>query len=240
MVAWAAAIPNFVPIHVGETLYLNNPHMVDESVKQCFASYAAVVALVYCHQRGQVFNPAEEHSTVPENILRMMNVVDESTKNPESAMVDVLDKLLILYADHEITASTAAFLHTGSVGADAMTSCISCVATGSGPFHAGAIDLVYKKLEEIGSVENVEAFIETVRKKEQRLMGVGHRLYKTQDPRGKLLRELLLDLSLTVERSQLLDVALEIERVVSVDEYFTSRKLCINADLYGSLVFSAL
>jgi citrate synthase len=240
LAAWAAAVPEMVPVHVGETLYMNNPRMVDASVKQCFASFSAVVALVYCHQRSHAFTPAEEHRTVPENILRMMHFVDKSTKKPSSAMVEELDKLLILYADHEMTASTAAFLHTGSVGADALTSCTSCIATGFGPLHAGAIDLVFKKLEEIGSVANVEAFIEKVRKKEQRLMGAGHRLYKTQDPRGKLLRERLLELSLTVEMSPLLAVALEIERVVNEDEYFTSRKLCINADLYGSLVFSAL
>lgn len=240
LAAWAAAVPEQIPVHVGKTLYMNNPRMVDASVKQCFASYFTIVALIYCHQHDHTFTPAEEHRTVPENVLLMMHFVDESTGTPTSAMVDELDKLLILYADHEMTASTAALLHTGSVGADALTSCISCVATGWGPLHAGAIDLVFKKLEEIGSVARVEAFIEKVRKKEQRLMGVGHRLYKTQDPRGKLLRERLLELNLTAETNPLLAVALEIERVVNVDEYFTSRKLCINADLYGSLVFAAL
>lgn len=240
LAAWAAAVPEQIPVHVGETLYLNNPEMVDTSIRQAFASYCAIVALVYCHQYGRVFTPPEGHRTVPENILLMMHFVDESTGKPKPTVVKELDKLLILYADHEMTASTAALLHTGSVGADALTSCISCVATGWGPLHAGAIDLVFKKLEEIGSVTKVEPFIEKVRRKEQRLMGVGHRLYKIQDPRGKLLRERLLDLSLTAKPNPLLAVALEIERVVNVDDYFTSRKLCINADLYGSLVFTAL
>ncbi|RDI84246.1 hypothetical protein Vi05172_g5696 [Venturia inaequalis] len=238
--AWAAAVPEQVPVHVGETLYLKNPEKADISMKQGFASFAAIVALIYCHQHGHAFTPAEGHRSVPENVLVMMKFVDKSTGKPAPAIVHDLDKLLILYADHEMTASTAALLHTGSVGADALTSLISSVATGWGPLHAGAIDLVYKKLEEIGSVENVEPFIDKVRNKEQRLMGVGHRLYKTQDPRGKLLRDRLLQLSLTATTIPLLAVALEIERVVSVDEYFVTRKLCINADLYGSLVFTAL
>ncbi|TID22833.1 citrate synthase protein [Venturia nashicola] len=238
--AWAAAVPGQIPVHVGETLYLKNPKMADISMKQGFASFAAIVALIYCHQHGHAFTPAEGHRSLPENVLLMMHFVDKLTGKPAPAMIEELDKLLILYADHEMTASTAALLHTGSVGADALTSLISSVATGWGPLHAGAIDLVYKKLEEIGSVENVEPFIEKVRNKEQRLMGVGHRLYRTQDPRGKLLRDRLLELSLGVEAIPLLAVALEIERVVSIDEYFTSRKLCINADLYGSLVFTAL
>ena len=240
LAAWAAALPELIPVHVGATLYMSDPRMVDVSAKQCFASFATTIALIYCHQQGHAFTTAEEHRTVAENVLRMMHFVDKLTEKPRSDMVEELEKLWILYADHEMTASTAAFLHTGSVGADALTSCISSVATAWGPLHAGAIDLVFKKLEEIGSVTNVEAFIEKVRNKEQRLMGVGHRLYKTQDPRGKLLRERLLEISLTTKISPLLAVALEIERVVNVDPYFTSRKLCMNADLYGSLVFTAL
>jgi citrate synthase len=240
LAAWAAALPETIPVHVGATLYMNNPEMVDTSVKQCLASFAAIVALVYCHQHGHPFTLAEEHRTIPENVLLMMHFVDEVTKEPTSAMVNELDKLWILYADHEMTASTAALLHTGSVGADPLSSSISSIATGWGPLHAGAIDLVFKRLEEIGSPANVEAFIEKVRNKEERLMGVGHRLYRTQDPRGKLLRERLMELSLTAHISPLLSVALEIERVVNVDDYFISRKLCINADLYGALVFTAL
>ncbi|QDS68842.1 hypothetical protein FKW77_007185 [Venturia effusa] len=238
--AWAAAVPEQIPVHVGETLYLKNPEMANTSMKQAYASYAAVVALVYCHQHGHTFTPAEAHRSVPDNVLLMMQFIDKSTGEPAPSLVAELDKLLILYADHEMTASTAALLHTGSVGADALTSLVSSIATGWGPLHAGAIDLVYKKLEEIGSVDHVEPFIEKVRNKEQRLMGVGHRLYRTQDPRGRLLRERLLQLSNESETSPLLTVALEIERIVGVDEYFTSRKLCINADLYGSLVFTAL
>lgn len=240
LAAWAAAVPEQIPVHVGETLYLKNPKMADVSMKQAFASFAAIIALAYCHQHGHAFTPAEGHRSVPENVLLMMHFVYKSTGEPAPAMIHDLDKLLILYADHEMTASTAALLHTGSVGADALTSLISSVTTGWGPLHAGAIDLVYKKLEEIGSVENVGPFIEKVRNKEQRLMGVGHRLYRTQDPRGTLLRKRLMELSLTAKINPLLAVALEIERVVSVDEYFTARKLCINADLYGSLVFTAL
>jgi citrate synthase len=240
LAAWAAARPDTVPVHAGKVLYANNPKLVDVASMQCFAALAAVTALVYCHQRGHTFTPAEEHRTVPENVLQMMGFVDTSTNEPDPSVVQHLDKLWILYADHEMSLSTAALLHTASAGADPLSCSISAIAAAAGPLHGGAIDIAYKMFEKVGSPVNVESLMEMVRRKECRLMGVGHRIYKTEDPRGRLLRARLEELRSKTETDPLLAVAFEIDRVVRNDQYFTKRKLCINADLYGCLVFTAL
>lgn len=241
LAGWAAAVPETIPIHTGETIYVNKPDVVDKSLMRCFAALATVTALSYCHQRGHTFIPPCGDRPVTENMLLMMGFLDKTTGRPDPVKVQHFDKLWLLYADHEMSSSTAAMLHTASVGADPLTCEISAIAAASGPFHGGAIDMVWKMFERVGSPENIPGFMEHVRRKEVRVMGVGHRIYKTEDPRAKLLRARLYELrEQQVGKNLAMDVAVAIDDLVRNNTYFISRNLCINADLYGSLVFAQL
>lgn len=238
--AWAASNPAGIPVHAGENLYQGKLEAVDEGVVRTLAGVATVVALVYCHQQDRPFTPADPDGSFVSNQLLMMGMVDEASKKPDPAVMKVLDRLWILYADHEMTNSTAAFLHVTSTLADPISGCIASATAGSGPLHAGAIDLAYKSFTAIGCQENVPKLIADVKAKKLRLMGFGHRIYKTVDPRTRYLQRLMGELSDKIDRNPLLSIAMEIDHIASKDFYFTSRNLKANADLYGCFVFSAL
>lgn len=240
MSAWAACDPTNIPIHIGREIYLGKMDAVDEGVLRTLAAAVTVTALIYCHQHGQDLTPPNPNASIVENILLMMGFVDETTKRPDPKIIRILNSLWIVYADHEMTNSTAAGLHVGSTLADPMTLCTASVCAGSGPLHAGAIDLAYKMFERIGTKDNIGQVIADVKAKKYRLFGYGHRIYKTVDPRVKHLQGMLHELSANVEGNPYLSVAMEIDRIASADSYFTSRNLKVNADLYGCFVFSAM
>ena len=170
----------------------------------------------------------------------MMGVVEEGSGLPSQKVVDCLERLWILYLDHEMTNSTTAFLHVASTLADPISCCTAYVASGNGPLHAGAVDLAYGNLQRLGTPEGVPGLIADVKAKKYRLYGYGHRIYKTVDPRIKFIKTMLDELSEGKNDNPLLAVALEIDRIASTDEYFTSRNLKANADLYGCFVYTAL
>ena len=238
--AWAASDPESVPVHAGANLYQGKLDAIDRAIPRAFAAQAVVVALAYCHQRGRAFTPAKAGQGFVANLLTMMGHVDPETSRPDSRQEHLLDRLWILYADHEMTNSTAAFLHASSTQADPISCLVAAAAAGSGPLHAGAIDIAYKSFERIGSKENVPQLIADVKAKKLRLFGYGHRIYKTVDPRAKFLQDMMKELEAEVGKNRHLSVAMEIDRIAAKDNYFTSRNLKANADLYGCFVYSAL
>jgi citrate synthase len=109
-----------------------------------------------------------------------------------------------------------------------------------GPLHGGANEAVLRMLDEIGTVKNVPAFIEKVKKGDGRLMGFGHRVYKSYDPRAKLIKRVADDVFKQTGLNPKLDIALELERIALSDEYFISRKLYPNVDFYSGLIYQAM
>ena len=213
---------------------------VDEGVYTTLAAFATVVAATYCHQQGrQLLLKADPMLSSIENMLVMMGRADRSGKHDKHEAA-TLNKLWVLFADHEITNSTAAFLNATSCLSDPISACIASVASGNGPLHGGAIDLAYKAFRQMRNKDGVRKHIDDVRAKKCRLMGVGHRIYRTVDPRIRHLRSMMAELEVGVSENPLLEVAMEIDRTVATDPYFTTRNLSINADLYSSFVYAAL
>ena len=238
--AWASSDPTSIPAQRGEDIYHGKMDFVDKQIIQTISAIAVVVALVYCHQHNLAFTPADPEGSFVENLLRMMGFVEKCNGRPSPKVIAALERLWVLYADHEMTNSTAAFLHAASTLADPISCCVASIGAAYGPLHGGAIDTAYKQIERVGRRENVPKLIEDVRAKKMRLYGYGHRIYKTVDPRTVFIRELLDELAVDLEDDSMLAVALEIDRVASRDEYFTRRQLKANADLYGSFVYTAL
>lgn len=221
-------------------MYHGNMEATDKALIRTMSSMAVLVALTYCHQHNRNFTPPDPNKSFIANVLLMMGFVEESNKSPNPRVVDSLERLWVLYLDHEMTNSTAAFLHVASTLADPISCCTAYVASGNGPLHAGAVDIAYNILARLGTPDNVPGLIADVKAKKCRLFGYGHRIYKTVDPRSKFIRDLIAELSDFSKNNPLLAVALEIDRVASKDEYFISRNLKANADLYGSFVYTAL
>lgn len=132
-----------------------------------------IVALIYCHQHDRNLVPPDPKLSFIENVLLMMGFVEQSTQLPDPKVVKTLDSLWVLYCDHEMTNSTAAFLHVASTLADPISCCMAYVASGNGPLHGGAIDLAYKAFARLESPDRVSKMISDVKAKKHRLFGYG-------------------------------------------------------------------
>jgi citrate synthase len=154
-----------------------------------------------------------------------------------------MDIIFILHADHEQNASTSTVRLAGSSKANPFACIASGIAALWGPAHGGANEAVLKMLEQIGSVENIPAFINRAKDKKDtfRLMGFGHRVYKNYDPRARIMRKACHDvLDQLGIQDPLLDIALKLEEIALKDQYFIDNKLYPNVDFYSGLVFRAL
>jgi citrate synthase len=128
----------------------------------------------------------------------------------------------------------------GSSHADPYSALAGAAAALYGPLHGGANEAVLRMLTEIGSVQNIPGFIKRVKAGEGRLMGFGHRVYKSYDPRAKIIKRTADAVFEVTGKNPLLDIALELERIALQDEYFVSRKLYPNVDFYSGLIYQAM
>jgi citrate synthase len=164
----------------------------------------------------------------------------ESQYRPNPELERALDILFILHADHEQNCSTSAMRGIGSSQADPFVSLAGAAAALYGPLHGGANEAVLRMLAEIGSVSNITDFIKRVKDGERRLMGFGHRVYKSYDPRAKVIKETAYRVFEVTGKNPLLDIALELERIALEDDYFVSRRLYPNVDFYSGLIYEAM
>ncbi len=156
-------------------------------------------------------------------------------KKPDEQSRAAFDTLSILYADHEMNASTFAAVVATSTLADLGGAVTSAIATLAGPLHGGSNQRVMEMLEEIGSTEKVEAYVDSELAAGRRIMGFGHRIYKTYDPRARILKTIAEKLTEGRGSRKCLDVAEEVEKVV-----MEKRKLWPNIEFYAAVVLNAL
>ena len=148
--------------------------------------------------------------------------------------------LFILHADHEQNCSTSAVRGVGSSDVDPYSAVAAGVAALYGPLHGGANEAVLRMLRRIENVENIPDFLEGVKKREEKLMGFGHRVYKNYDPRARIIKKHVDEVFEATEYNPLVEIALELEKRALDDEYFTSRKLYPNVDFYSGIIYEAL
>src|SRR5262249_52947726 len=159
---------------------------------------------------------------------------------PNPALERALDVLFILHADHEQNCSTSAMRSIGSSHVDPYSALAGAAAALYGPLHGGAHEAVLRMLKEIGSTANIPGFIKRVKAGEGRLMGFGHRVYKSYDPRAKIIKKTAYEVFEVTGKSPLLDIALELEKIALEDDYFVTRKLYPNVDFYSGLIYQAM
>ena len=170
----------------------------------------------------------------------MMWKIAEPHYDANPALARALDVLFILHADHEQNCGTTAMRVVGSSHADPYSATAAAAAALYGPRHGGANEAVIKMLNEIGSIDNVDAFVEAVKEGKGRLQGFGHRVYKNFDPRATIIKKTAYEVFEVTGKNPLLDIALKLEEVALADDYFISRKLYPNVDFYSGLIYQAM
>ena len=211
-----------------------------KQVVRLIAKVPSIAGYAYRHSIGQPYVYPDPDLSFIGNFLSMLFRKVEPQYKLNPVLERALDVLFILHADHEQNCSTSAMRGIGSSHADPYSSLAGAAAALYGPLHGGANEAVLRMLAEIGTVENVPAFVKNVKAGEGRLMGFGHRVYKSYDPRATVIKRTVYQVFEVTGKNPLLDVALELERIALEDEYFVSRRLYPNVDFYSGLIYEAM
>jgi len=236
LVSGIAALSTFYP----EAKRIADPEIRHKQIIRLIAKVPTIAALSHRYSVGMPFVYPDNSLSFPENFLSMMWKVAEPRYEPDPVLARALDVLFILHADHEQNCGTLAMRTVGSSHADPYSAAAAAAAALYGPRHGGANEAVLRMLTEIGSIDNVPAFIESVKAGHGRLQGFGHRVYKNYDPRAKIIKRTADEVFTVTGKNPLLDVALKLEEVALSDEYFTSRKLYPNVDFYSGIIYQAM
>ncbi len=224
-----------------------NPHdeeQVELSTIRLLAKLPVLTAYAHKNSMGQALLYPDNSLGYVENFLRLSfgNMAESYVQNP--VVTKALDTLFTLHADHEQNASTSTVRMVGSTQANLFASVSAGINALFGPLHGGANQAVVDMLAHIrDSGESVERYVERVKNKEDgiRLMGFGHRVYKSFDPRAKIIKEttdsVLHDLGID---DPLLDIAKQLEAAALSDPYFSERKLYPNVDFYSGVIYKAI
>ncbi|MGE3842895.1 MAG: citrate synthase [Vicinamibacterales bacterium] len=210
-----------------------------EHMMRIIAQAPTVAAFAFRHGAGKSFVDPDPSLSLTANFLRMLFHGDGGHgANP--VLERALDVLFILHADHEQNCSTSAMRAIGSSHVDPYSAFAGAAAALYGPLHGGANEAVLHMLQHIGSIDHIPEFIKGVKGGSGRLMGFGHRVYKSYDPRARIIKRTAEEVFEVTGKNPLLDIALELERIALEDDYFVSRKLYPNVDFYSGLIYQAL
>ena len=210
--------------------------------QRLIAKVPSIAAYAFRHSIGRPYNSPDNELSFTGNFLNMLFKMTELKYQPNPVLARALDVLFILHADHEQNCSTTTMRTIGSSHVDPYSALAGAAAALYGPLHGGANEAVLRMLSEIGSVAKVPEFITRVKAGDGavKLMGFGHRVYKSYDPRAKVIKK-IADLVFSVTgKNPLLEIALELERIALQDDYFVTRKLYPNVDFYSGLIYQAM
>jgi citrate synthase len=203
------------------------------------AKMPTLAAFSYRHSIGMRYTYPDNDLSYTGNFLKMTFAMTDRYK-PNPALERALDVLFILHADHEQNCSTSAMRGVGSSQSDPYSATAAAAAALYGPLHGGANEAVLRMLNEIGSKDKVPEFIKKVQSGEGRLMGFGHRVYKSYDPRAKIIKQTAHEVFEVTGKNPLIDIAVELERIALQEDYFVSRKLYPNVDFYSGIIYEAM
>jgi citrate synthase len=226
------------------TFYPDAKHIEDPVCRylqrvRLMAKLPTIAAFAFRHSRGLPFVFPRNDLGYIGNFVNMTFEIG-GRHEPNLVLQRALEILLILHADHEQNCSTSAVRAVGSSHVDPFSAVSAGIAALYGPLHGGANEAVLVMLDEIGEKKHIPAFIEQVKQGHGRLMGFGHRVYKSYDPRAKLIKKVAYDVFEQTGLNPKLEIALELEKIALEDEYFIKRKLYPNVDFYSGLIYQAM
>jgi citrate synthase len=236
LMSTVAALSTFYP----EAKRISDATPRRKQIVRLIAKVPTIAGFAYRHAVGLPYSYPDNDLSYTGNFLNMMWKTTELKYQPDPILERALEVLFILHADHEQNCSTSTVRVIGSARSDPYSAVAAGVGALYGPLHGGANEQVLRMLEDIGSVDRIPEHIERVKKGELRLMGFGHRVYKSYDPRARIIKKVADDVFAVTGRNPLLDIALELEKIALEDEYFVSHKLYPNVDFYSGLIYQAM
>ena len=227
-----------------DSMDLNNEQDRYTSAIRLIAKMPTLAAMSYKYSIGMPYMYPQNKLSYAENFLHMMFGVPSENIVPNPIIVKAMDTIFTLHADHEQNASTSTVRLAGSTGANPF----ACISAGIGalwgPAHGGANEACLNMLKEIGDISKIDHYLQRAKDKNDsfRLMGFGHRVYKSYDPRAKVMRETCHQVlnALGAKEEPLFKLAMELERIALEDPYFIEKKLYPNVDFYSGLTLSAI
>lgn len=222
---------------------INDPEQRKIASHRLIAKMPTIAAMAYKYSVGQPFVYPRNDLSYTANFLRMTFSVPAEEYEPDPVIVDAMDKIFILHADHEQNASTSTVRLAGSSGANPFACIAAGIACLWGPAHGGANEAALNMLREIGTVDRIPEYIARAKNKDDpfRLMGFGHRVYKNYDPRATVMQKTAKDvLEKLGVNDPVFDVAKELEQIALNDPYFIEKKLYPNVDFYSGVILSAI
>ncbi len=223
---------------------ISDPHQRMVASIRMIAKMPTLAAMAYKYSIGQPFQYPQNNLDYATNFLRMCFAVPCEEYKPNPVLARAMDRIFILHADHEQNASTSTVRSAGSSGANPFACIAAGIACLWGPAHGGANEAALKMLSEIGSVDRIPEFIKKAKDKNDpfRLMGFGHRVYKHYDPRAKIMQQTCHEVLKETGHGddELLDIAMELEKIALSDSYFIEKKLYPNVDFYSGITLKAM
>jgi len=237
MVSTLAALSTFYP----DAKNISDEHIRYQQAYRLIAKVPTVAAFAHRHSTGMPYIHPSNDLSYTENFLAMMYRPSWTTQyTPDPVLAKALDTLFVLHADHEQNCSSNAMRAVGSSHADPYSCAAAAAAALYGPLHGGANEQVVRMLQEVGSKERVPQLIRQVKEGRRLLMGFGHRIYKSYDPRARLIQQIAEEVFAVTGRNPLIDVALALENIALSDDYFISRRLYPNVDFYSGIIYQAM
>jgi citrate synthase len=227
------------------TFYPDARHIKDADnrklqITRLIAKMPTLGAFAFRHQQGKPYVYPDNSLSYTANFLAMLFKMSEPAYAADQRLIHALEVLFILHADHEQNCSTNAVRSVGSAEADPYSAVAAGIGALFGPLHGGANEAVLKMLKRVKHTGNIPDFIDGVKAGKEKLMGFGHRVYKSFDPRAKIIKQACDDVFEVTGVNPLLKVAIELEKIALEDEYFVKRKLYPNVDFYSGLIYEAL
>jgi len=236
LISAIAALSTFFP----EGKNIGDPEVRRTQMLRLIAKMPTLAASAYRKSIGAPYVQPDPDLDYTSNFLTMMFCNPDGSYDVDPVLRDAMDLLFVLHADHEQNCSTTAARVVGSSHADPYVTVASAASALYGPRHGGANEAVLRMLEDIGSFDQVDDFIKSVKAGEGRLMGFGHRVYKNFDPRAVIVKETAHQVFEVTGKNPLLDIALKLEEVALADDYFVSRSLYPNVDFYSGLIYQSM
>jgi citrate synthase len=236
LVSTVAALSSVYP----DSRNIQDPAVRMLQIKRLIGKMPSIAAMSYRHIVGFPYVYPDNDLTYTENFMNMLWKMVEPKYVANPVLSKALDILFILHADHEQNCSTNAMRAVGSAHSDPYLATAAAAAALSGPLHGGANEEVLRMLDEIGTKDNVGAYIKKIKEGKGKLMGFGHRVYKNYDPRAKIIKWAADTVFEVTGRNTKIEIALELERIALEDDYFVSRKLYPNVDFYSGIMYQAM
>ena len=236
LISTVAALSTFYP----EARDASDPETRRLQVIRLIAKMPTLAAFAFRHSLGLPYAYPDNELSYTGNFLNMLFKTTEVKYEPNRTIERALEVLFVLHADHEQNCSTNAVRSVGSSQVDPYSALAGGVAALYGPLHGGANEEVLRMLRAVGSKDRIPEFIRQVKEGKAKLMGFGHRVYKNYDPRAKIIKRMADEVFEVTRPSELLPIALELERIALEDDYFVTRKLYPNVDFYSGLIYQAI